>query len=58
MRLREDDPAAYVRVVAGILPQKLEAELTLKPSIQGLPLYSQAPMTIEHQPLEAIAKDE
>ena len=59
VQVRENDPAAYLRVIAGILPQKLEAELTLKPSIQGLPLYQQAPMrTIEHQPLEAIGKDE
>jgi hypothetical protein len=55
----DNDPGGFARLVAGILPQKLEAELTLKPRIEGLPLYQQAPMrTIEHQPLEAIEKDE
>jgi hypothetical protein len=55
----DSDPGSFARLVAGILPKQLEAELTLKPSIQGLPLYQQAPMrTIEHQPFEAIAKDE
>jgi Family of unknown function (DUF5681) len=48
----DNDPGGFARLVAGILPQKLEAELTLKPSIQGLPLYRQDSMTIEHQPLE------
>jgi hypothetical protein len=54
----DNDPSAFARVVAGILPKQLEADVTLRPRIEGLPLYRQDPMrTIEHQPLEAIEKE-
>jgi Family of unknown function (DUF5681) len=55
VRVREDDPAAYLRVVAGILPKQLEAEITLKPQIQGLPLYEQSEsQLIEHEPIKEL----
>ena len=57
-RLREEDPAAYVRVVAQVLPQKVEQDVNIGVKIVRLPehlepsqleaLYHQ-PKTIEHQ---------